>query len=207
MEPVTSANPQRIGVFGGSFNPPHIGHLLCAQAAVDALSLEKVLFVPARVPPHKELADDPGAEVRASLVGAAIASDPRFELSRVELEREGPSFTVDTLRALAHEYPGTELCLILGGDMALSFHSWREPETILKLARLAVVEREDIDDDSIRRALAGLGRARISFFEMPRCDISSTAIRRRAATGRSLRYYVPDAVAEEIRTGGHYRLS
>jgi len=198
---------RRLGVFGGSFNPPHIGHLICAQAAIEELDLDQVLFVPARVPPHKEIDDDPGPEVRAALVEAAVAGDQRFTLSRVELEREGPSFTVDTLRELAAAHPGVELTLILGGDMALSFHSWREPETILALARLAVVERQGIDDDSIRRALSGLGRARISFFSMPRCDISSTDVRGRAAVGRPIRYLVPDAVADEIVGEGLYRLS
>ena len=197
----------RLGVFGGSFNPPHIGHLICAQAASEELNLDQVVFVPARVPPHKEIDDDPGPEVRAALVEAAVAGDRRFAVSRLELEREGPSFTVDTLRELAAAHPGVELTLILGGDMALSFHSWKQPETILKLARLAVVERQGIDDDSIRRALSGLGRARISFFSMPRCDISSTSVRARVVAGRSIRYLVPDGVAERIESAGSYRVS
>lgn len=194
-------------MFGGTFNPPHLGHLLCAQGAIEALGLDEVIFVPAGRPPHKELIADPGADVRAALVGAAIAGDERFSLSTLELDREGPSFTVDTLRALAAEHPGVELFLILGGDMALTFHNWREPEAIVRLATLALVEREDIDDDAIRRALTGLGRPRISFFSMVRCDVSSTMLRRRVAQGGSLRYLVPRAVSELIEARQLYRLS
>lgn len=193
-------------MFGGTFNPPHLGHLLCAQAAADALELDQVLFVPTGRPPHKQIADEPGAEVRAALVAAAIAGDPRFAVSNVEVERAGPSYTADTLRALSSEVPGAELFLVMGGDMALSFHSWHQPEEIIKLATLAVVERDDIDDDAIRRALAGL-RVRTAFFSMVRCDISSTLVRSRASGGASLRYLVPDAVADLIEVEQLYRLS
>lgn len=197
----------RIGVFGGTFNPPHLGHLLCAEAAAEQLGLDRVLFVPTAVPPHKPVVDDPGGEVRADLVEAAVAGDERFAVSRIELLRAGPSYTVDTLRELRSAHPDDELTLIIGGDMALSFHGWREPESIVKLARLGVVEREEIDDDTIRRALSGLGRARIDFFSMVRCDISSTLVRRRAAEGRSLHYLVPEAVASQIEERRLYRLS
>jgi nicotinate-nucleotide adenylyltransferase len=166
-----------------------------------------VLFVPTGQPPHKTVTDDPGAEVRAMLVAVAIEGDRRFELCADEVKREGPSFTVDTLRALTKLYPESELFLILGGDMALTFHSWREPETIVKLATLALVERDEIDDDAIRRSLAGLGPARICFFSMPRCDISSTMVRERAARQMPVRYMVPDSVASEISSRGLYRLS
>lgn len=199
--------PSRIGVFGGTFNPPHLGHMLCAQAAVEQLGLDRLLFVPTAAPPHKEIADDPGAEVRATLVEAAVAGDARFAVSRLELLRDGPSYTVDTLRDLRAEDPDRELTLIIGGDMALSFHTWREPESIVKLARLGVVEREEIDDDTIRRALSGLGGAQVDYFSMIRCDISSTLVRTRAAAGASLRYLVPEAVAALIESRQLYRLS
>lgn len=199
--------PSRIGVFGGTFNPPHLGHMLCAQAAVEQIGLDRLLFVPTAAPPHKEIADDPGAEVRATLVEAAVAGDARFAVSRLELLRDGPSYTVDTLRDLRAEDPDRELTLIIGGDMALSFHTWREPESIVKLARLGVVEREEIDDDTIRRALSGLGGAQVDYFSMIRCDISSTLVRTRAAAGASLRYLVPEAVAALIESRQLYRLS
>lgn len=199
--------PSRIGVFGGTFNPPHLGHMLCAQAAVEQIGLDRLLFVPTAAPPHKEIADDPGAEVRATLVEAAVAGDARFAVSRLELLRDGPSYTVDTLRDLRAEDPERELTLIIGGDMALSFHTWREPESIVKLARLGVVEREEIDDDTIRRALSGLGGAQVDYFSMIRCDISSTLVRTRAAAGASLRYLVPEAVAALIESRQLYRLS
>ena len=194
-------------MFGGTFNPPHLGHLLCAQAAVDALALDEVRFVPTRVPPHKTVSEEPGPEVRAELVAAAIAGDDRFSLSRLELDRDGPSYTVDTLRAMAAGEPGAEQNLIHGGDMALSFHAWHRPEEIVTLASLALVEREEIGDDAIRRALAGFGRARIVFFGMVRCDISSTLVRARANAGASLRYLLPEPVAEIIEHRGLYRLS
>ncbi len=165
-----------------------------------------MLFVPTGRPPHKEITDEPGAETRSELVAAAIVGDSRFALSTLEVQRSGPSYTVDTLRALTSEHPGAELFLLMGGDMALSFHTWHQPEEIIKFATLAVVEREEIDDDAIRRALAGL-RVRTAFFSMVRCDISSTMIRRRAASGASLRYLVPDAVADLIEARRLYRLS
>lgn len=181
--------------------------MLCAQAAVEQIGLDRLLFVPTAAPPHKEIADDPGAEVRATLVEAAVAGDARFAVSRLELLRDGPSYTVDTLRDLRAEDPDRELTLIIGGDMALSFHTWREPESIVKLARLGVVEREEIDDDTIRRALSGLGGAQVDYFSMIRCDISSTLVRTRAAAGASLRYLVPEAVAALIESRQLYRLS
>lgn len=204
--PATSGKPERLGVFGGTFNPPHLGHLLCAAAAAEALELDRVLFVPTGQPPHKQIADEPGAAVRAELVAAAVGGDSRFAVSTVEVDRSGPSYTVDTLRALTAEYPGSELVLVLGGDMALTFHSWHQPEEIAKLASLGLVEREEIDDDTIRRALAGL-RVRTRFFPMVRCDISSTLVRGRAARSASLRYLVPDAVADLIEERRLYRLS
>jgi nicotinate-nucleotide adenylyltransferase len=127
-------------------------------------------------------------------------------VSALEIERGGASFTVDTLRALHDRDPEHELTFIVGGDMALSFPSWRDPEAILKLARLAVAEREELRREDISRRLSSLhDGGRVVFFEMPRIDVSSSAIRERVATGRSIRHLVPDAVAQEIEKRHLYR--
>ena len=151
----------RVGLLGGTFNPPHIGHLVCAQEALDQLELDRVLFVPVRVPPHKEIEAEPGVEHRVAMCAAAIAGDPRFAVSRVDADRLGPSFSVDTLRALNAEAPGDDLTFIVGGDMAHSLPTWREPEAVLALAELGVAEREGVVRADIAERLAGLaGRGR-----------------------------------------------
>jgi nicotinate-nucleotide adenylyltransferase len=193
-------------VFGGTFNPPHLGHLICAEAAADALGLDRVLLVPAAAPPHKDVPGDPGPDIRMHLTRLAAAGNPRLEVSDIELRRQGPSYTVDTLRELAEREPAARPVLIMGGDMALGFAGWREPEVIAGLARFAVVERENIDRSAIAGALMRFPGADVKLFSMPRCDISSTLIRARVAEGRSVRYLVPDVVGEEIERRGLYRL-
>jgi nicotinate-nucleotide adenylyltransferase len=197
----------RIGLLGGTFNPPHLGHLVCAQEAHTALGLDRVLFVPVHTPPHKEADGDPGVETRVQLCELAVAGDERFEVSRVETDVPGRSFTVDTLRRLHAQRPQDELTFIVGGDMAHSLPAWREPEAILELADLAVAGRGEVGRTELTDRLAGLRGApeRIRFFDMPRLDISSSLIRRRAACGRPIRYLVPDAVASAIERTGIYR--
>jgi len=194
-----------VGILGGTFNPPHIAHLLCAQEALDRLGLDRVVLMPAGRPPHKEVAGDPGGAERVALCRAAVADDPRFAVSTAEVDRDGPSYTVDTLRALRAEAPDDDLTFIVGGDMALSLPAWREPETILRLARLGVAERGSAVRADIAERLAPLGAAdRITFFDLPRVDVSSTDVRRRVAEGRPIRWLVPDAVAERIAAQGLY---
>jgi nicotinate-nucleotide adenylyltransferase len=165
-----------------------------------------VTLVPVAVPPHKEALGDPGAEVRLELCERAVAGDPGLDVSRVELDRGGPSFTVDTLAALHEDAPEDDLIFIAGGDMARSFPSWRDPQRILRLAILAVAERAGAGRGDIREQLAGLGAAdRVAFFEMPRLDIASSDLRRRVADGRPIRHLVPEPVAEAIAEGGLYR--
>ncbi|MBJ7332746.1 MAG: nicotinate (nicotinamide) nucleotide adenylyltransferase [Solirubrobacteraceae bacterium] len=198
----------RLGVLGGTFNPPHLAHLLCASEAADQLELDRVLLVPAFQPPHKEVADDPSPATRAELCELAVAGDDRLAVSRIELERQGRSFTVDTLRALQETHAESELTFIVGGDMAMTLPTWHEPAQILRLARLAVAERSGVArQDIVDRLRAELGDVedRIAFFEMPRLDLSSSQIRRRVADGRTLRYLVPEAVAERIDAQGLYR--
>lgn len=197
----------RIGLLGGTFNPPHLGHLVCAQEALEALGLDRVVLVPVNLPPHKAIEVDPGVEHRVAMCAAAIAGDERLALTRLEVDRPGPSYTVDTLRALRARAPQDELTFIVGGDQARSLQTWKEPSAVLELARLAVAEREEVRRGDIAAELAGLpgGRDRVSFFDMPRIDISSSLVRRRAAAGRAVRYLVPDAVAAHIEREGLYR--
>lgn len=190
---------RRIGILGGTFNPPHIAHLVCAQEARSQLGLDRIVLMPVHTPPHKEAFGDPGADVRWALCVAAATGDPELEVSRLELERGGPSWTVDTLRAVHARSPGDELTFVLGGDQAQGLPSWREPEAIVDLAHMAVAEREGVGREDIRERLAGLvPDDRLHFFDMPRLDVSSSDVRRRVAAGRPIRHLVPDAVAALI---------
>ncbi len=196
----------RVGVLGGTFNPPHIGHLVCAQEARATLGLERVLLLPTGVPPHKELAEDPGPAVRRALCERACAGDSALSVCPLELERRGPSYTVDTLRELHAREPEHELTFILGGDMALTFGGWREPGEIVRLARLAVAEREAAREE-IARALRDVPGAleRTDVFPMPRLEVSSSEVRGRVRAGGPIRHLVPDAVGELIAAAGLYR--
>jgi nicotinate-nucleotide adenylyltransferase len=196
----------RIGILGGTFNPPHLGHLAMAQEAHAQLGLDKVVFVPVFLPPHKELRDDPGPEARLELCELATAKDGRFEVSRLELDRGGPSFTVDTLREIHAGSPGDDLTFIVGGDVAHGLPAWREPEAVLELATVAVAEREGIRRQDIAEQVASLaGGDQLAFFDFPRMDISSSQIRRRVRESRPIRYLVPDDVARVIGARGYYR--
>jgi len=196
----------RIGILGGTFNPPHIAHLVCAQEATVQLELDAVVLMPAATPPHKPLDDDPGPAVRLELCRLAAGKDARLEVSDLEVARGGPSYTVDTLAQLHERHPGDELTWIAGGDIAASLPAWREPERVLALARFAVAEREGAARDEIERAVESLaGRDSVVFLDMPRIDVSSSLIRRRVAAGLPIRYLVPDEVAAYIGERGLYR--
>jgi nicotinate-nucleotide adenylyltransferase len=195
----------RVGILGGAFNPPHVGHLVCGQEAVVQLELEKVVFMPVGQAPHRELEDDPGAEARLEMVDLAVGDDARFATSRAELDRPGPSFTADTLRDLRSKAPDDELFLILGGDQAAALPAWHEPETVLSLATIAVVERTNWSRNAIGIKVGRLrGAERIRYLDMPVMQVSSSAIRRRVAEGQPIRYLVPDKVANYIGAHGLY---
>jgi nicotinate-nucleotide adenylyltransferase len=177
-----------------------------AQEAHAQIGLDVVVLMPVAVPPHKELADDPGPEARLQMCELAVAKDDRFAVSRLEVDRGGPSYTVDTLRGIHAAAPEDDLTFIVGGDMAHSLPAWREPEAVLELATLAVAEREGAARRDIAERLAPLaGAERVRFFDMPRIDISSTAIRSRVRELRPIRYLVPDDVVRAIGAGGWYR--
>jgi nicotinate-nucleotide adenylyltransferase len=195
----------RVGIFGGTFDPPHIGHLIVAQDAALALGLDRILFVPAAQPPHKQERVVSPAGVRAEMLAHAIAGEPRFALERLELERAGASYTIDTLRELRERDPATELTLLVGAGQYREFDTWREPEEIRRLARLAVLARDGRPGPGALERQAATGLPATTELEpgvlslaVTRVDISSTAIRRRVAAGLSIRYLVPEAVERFI---------
>ncbi len=197
----------RIGILGGSFNPPHLAHLVCASEAAAQLELDRVLLTPVAMAPHKDAEQDPGAQERLELCRLAIEGDDRLGVCDLEVLRGGPSYTVDTLRELHARTPEDDLTFIVGGDIALGLPSWHEPEAVLGLARLAVAERSGAGRRDVAERLAEHfpDAPRPAFFDMPRMDISSSLIRRRVAHGLPIRYLVPDPVAEHIARGRLYR--
>ena len=195
-------------MLGGAFNPPHIGHLALAQEAYARLGLDEVLLMPMAHAPHREIEPEPGAEVRLRMVELAVQGDVRLSACPLEVDRGGRSYTVDTLRELRDRSPADERVLVLGGDAAAALRSWREPEEVLRLCTIAVAERERWERDRVREALDGLeGAERVEFFDMPRLDVSSSLVRRRAGEGLPVRYFVPDLVAEEIAERGLYAVA
>jgi nicotinate-nucleotide adenylyltransferase len=195
----------RLGILGGTFNPPHLGHLVCAQEAYLQLGLERVLLIPARIPPHKPVDEEPGPGHRLELCRLAIGDDSRFEVSDLEIERSGASFTVDTLEQLHSQAPDSELFLIVGGDVAAGLPQWREPERVFSLATLAVAKRRGTARAAIDDALSSLrGAERTEFFRMPSIAFSSTMVRTRVRTGQPIKYIVPDSVASYINEHGLY---
>lgn len=184
----------RTGLLGGTFDPPHHGHLIAAQDACEALALDRVLFIPAGTPPHKREQPLTAAHLRVEMVRRAIAGDPRFVLDELETRRPGPSYTVDTLRELRMRAPGDELFLLIGADQYAEFATWRAVPEIRTLCRIAVLDRE------------GAGAVGPEDIRVPvtRIDISASDLRLRAAAGRSLRYLVPPAVVAIIEEAGLY---
>jgi len=196
-----------IGIMGGTFDPIHVGHLAVAEEAREALDLERVLFVPAGQPPHKLPGSVSPARDRVAMVELAIAGNPAFELSTVEIERDGPSFTVDTVEALEGDEPDATLHLILSAETFAELPTWHEPERLFEAARMAVVPREGYpapDPAWLGRAFPGR-EDRVDYLEGPRLGLSSTALRARVAAGRSIRYLVPPAVEAYIVEHQLYR--
>ena len=195
----------RVGILGGAFNPPHIGHLVCAQEALVQLELDRVVFMPVGVAPHREIELDPGAETRLEMAELAVADDDRFEVSRMEVEKDAPAYTAETLATLRDESPDDELFLILGGDQAAALGSWHEPEKVLELATVAVFERVSWGRNAIVIKIGRLPGARnVRYLDMPLIQVSSSAIRRRVRGGAPIRYLVPERVAGYIEEKGLY---
>lgn len=198
----------RVGIFGGVFNPPHLGHLICAQEAYAQLALDVVVLVPVGEAPHRPVDQDPGGEMRFQLCEQATEGDDRLSVSRLEVDRSGSSYTVDTLRVLRERAPRDERVLIMGGDQAAALADWRSPGEVLELATVAVADRGDLARTDAAQAIAAVAAdAEPRFFDMPRIDISSTLVRERAAAGASIRYLVPESVAKFAAEHDLYRVS
>ena len=196
----------RLGVLGGTFDPPHLGHLLVAQEAVESLGLSRLLFVVASQPPHKEGRKLSPADVRSEMARAAIGDHPRLGVSEVEFHRDGPSYTVDTLRYFRSEHPDAEIFFILGADQLAEFHEWKDPEEILELATLVAVARDGHTPGGVAAPALPSGRpVEFEALEVTRVDISATGIRERVASGRTIRYRVPEAVNDIIERYRLYR--
>jgi nicotinate-nucleotide adenylyltransferase len=193
-----------VGLMGGTFDPIHVGHLAIAEEARDALRLARILFVPAGQPPHKPSAEVTPVEHRVAMVALAIADNPAFELSRIEVDRPGPSFTVDTVETLAVD---ADVTVILSAETFAELPTWHEPERLFEAARVAVVPREGYPapDPTWLSATFPGRESRVSYLEGPRLGLSSTALRARVAAGRSIRYLVPASIEAYIRTNHLYR--
>lgn len=203
---MSEADGAAIGVLGSAFNPPHLGHLALAQEALWQLGLAEVILVPTGHAPHKRIADDPGRKVRMEMTRLAAAEDERFSVSALEVEREGPSYTYETLEALAEERADRKLVFVMGADAAVGLESWRRPERVVELASLAVARREGVSDAEVGAVMRSLGcEGRATMLEMPQFGVSSSAVRERAQEGRPLRYLVPQPVAAYIEEKGIYR--
>jgi nicotinate-nucleotide adenylyltransferase len=196
---------------GGTFDPIHVGHLAVAEEARDALGLERIVFIPAGQPPHKTASEVSSATDRLAMVALAIAGNGAFELSRLEVDRPGPSYTVDTVAELvaseAADGRTPDLTLILSAETFADLPTWHEPARLLATVRVAVVPREGYpapDPGWLARTFPGQ-EDRVDFLEGPRLGLSSTALRERIAVGRSIRYLVPDAVAGYIAGHRLYR--
>ena len=196
--------PLRLGVFGGTFDPIHVGHLIVAEEALARLSLDRVVFVPARVSPLKLPGTHFTAEDRVQMVELAIRDNPRFQVSRVDVDRTGPSYTLDTLRTLYEQHgEACELFFVMGLDSLATFHAWHRPKEIISLSRLVVVSRpgSSVDWEALERNVPGIRRA-TELIDTLQIGISSTDIRERMARGLPIRYRVPEAVEEYIRELG-----
>jgi nicotinate-nucleotide adenylyltransferase len=183
------------------FNPPHVGHLVCAQEAYWQLELDEVLLMPVGRAPHRTIEQDPGPDERFELCRLAADGVDWLTASREEVDRPGPSYTADTLERLRD----AELFFLLGADQALRLAQWHEPERVLRAATLAIVEREGVAIEEAEAAVSAVGEARVEAFSMPRIDVCSTEVRRRVAEGQPYRFLVPEPVADRIERVGLYR--
>lgn len=195
-----------VGLLGGAFNPPHIGHLVLAQEALWELELDELILIPTGEAPHKRIEPEPGPEVRMELAEAAAAGFESVRVSDVEVGRDGPSYAYRTLELLGDELRGSDFTFVMGADVAVGLPSWRHPQRVLELARIAVATRPGIGRGEIEAVLAELGAGGgAEFLTMPEIGVSSTLIRERVALGKPLRWLVPDAVADRIAERGLYR--
>ena len=200
---------RKIGVIGGTFDPVHYGHLAAAEEARITLNLERVLFVVANVPPHKLDEEVTPVEHRLAMVRLAINSNPHFAISRVDVDRPGPSYTVDTVSILQEQWgQETEIYFIMGLDSLMELPTWHQPERLIQLCRLVVVRRPgfELDMAQLEASLPGIS-SRVEILDMPEMDISSSDLQERVREGLSIRYQVPPEVERYINDHELYRRS
>jgi nicotinate-nucleotide adenylyltransferase len=190
-----------LGIFGGVFNPPHIGHLIAAQAVCEQLRLDKIYFVPAADPPHRADLSRASADHRLKMVRLAIAGNPSFEVSDIEIRRPGKSYTYDTILTFGALHPGTKLFLLLGSDNFAEFHTWRLPREIIARCEPVVFTRPGFETTDTKSEFHRAAR----FVNVPGVAISASDIRRRVKMGRSIRYFVTKEVEEYVLKHGLYR--
>jgi nicotinate-nucleotide adenylyltransferase len=194
-----------LGILGGTFNPPHLGHLAIARYALTQLQLQRVALVPARQPPHKPIEQDPGCEHRLAMCRLLVEGCEGLSVCALEAERDGPSYTVDTLEFIHASHPQAELTLIVGADIAATLASWREPKRLVELASLAVAARPGSDRGAVASSPGEFGeQARVTFLDAPMVDVSSSQVREDARTGSAIEGIVGDAVAGYIAEHGLY---
>ena len=191
---------ERIGLFGGTFDPPHLGHLILASEAHSQLELTRLLWTLTPEPPHKQDQPITSIEHRLAMVNLAIADNPSFELSRLELDRPGPHYTLDTVRILADQNPDAEIVPIIGGDSLHDLPTWHRPKELLYACHWVGVMRrpgEETDLQALERELPGIS-SKVHYVDAPLLEIASREIRSRIAAGRPFRYYLPEPVYEYI---------
>jgi nicotinate-nucleotide adenylyltransferase len=192
-------------VLGAAFNPPHDGHLALAKRAASQLDLDRVLLVPTGQAPHKRIEDEPGSDVRVEMTRLAVASDPRFEVSTVEVERDGPSYSYETMELLTARLPDAQFFFLMGADAAAGLEDWRRPERLIELARLAIAGRPGVDEGTLAAVLERIGASdRVERISMPPVDVSSSMVRERVASGQPIDELVPAPVAGFIAERGLY---
>ena len=203
------AESKKVGIMGGTFDPIHIGHLMLAECAYQQFGLDTVLFLPSGNPPHKQQRRDGATDrQRMEMVRLAISDNDHFCLDAEEMERDGFSYTKDTLIRLKNQHPSTEYFFIIGADSLMSFDTWREPEEICRRCTLAVAVRDQLDRKIMQERIRSLEEkfgARICVLKTPDVDIASSRLRSWIRQGRSVRYYVPDTVFRYIEESGTYR--
>ena len=196
---------RRIGILGGTFDPPHIGHLVLADCALQSLALDDLWFVPAADPPHK-LSTRLSIDHRLPMLECALALDPRFHLSRVDIDRPGPHYTVDMVRIVQAQAPDAELFFVMGSDSLRDLNTWYQPQALIEQVRLAVMRRPDADVPlTIHAATLPRLEERVVVIDAPRLEVSSTEIVERLRAGKSVRFLVPDPVLDYIETHRVYR--
>lgn len=192
----------RVGLFGGTFNPLHNAHLLVAERALQQYALSEVVFIPSGIPPHKQVEDGIDKEDRYEMVGQAIASNDRFSVSRIEIDREGPSYTIDTIRSLKRVYL-QGVCFIVGADLLLQIETWKEPQELLASVPFIIAPRDGVCKEAFLRPT--FDRAELHFLAMKEVDLSSSWVRERVKDGEAIQDWVPPVIAEYIEQHGFYQ--